>query len=49
MKKMMNDDNLEFNLLTSSSLKIHSLYKFCRVQVAHVELDVCVEVVPTFK
>ena len=26
---MTNDDNLEFNLLTSSLLKIHSLYKFC--------------------
>ena len=26
---MMNDDNLESNLLTSSLLKIHSLYKFC--------------------
>ena len=47
---MTNDDNLESNLLTSSLLKIHSLYKFCRVllqvvlQVAHVEPDVCVEV-----
>ena len=28
---MMNDDNLESNLLTSSLLKIRSLYKFCRV------------------
>ena len=53
---MMNDDNLESNLLTSSLLKIHSLYKFCRVQVthvvlqvAHVESDVCVGVVPTSK
>ena len=26
---MTNDDNLESNLLTSSLLKIHSLYKFC--------------------
>ena len=26
---MMNDDNVESNLLTSSLLKIHSLYKFC--------------------
>ena len=26
---MMNNDNLESNLLTSSLLKIHSLYKFC--------------------
>ena len=26
---MMNDDNPEFNLLTSSLLKIRSLYKFC--------------------
>ena len=47
---MMNDDNLGFNLLTSSRLKICSLYKFCRVllqvvlQVAHVEPDICVEV-----
>ena len=46
---MMNDDNLESNLLTSCLLKICSLYKFCRVQVAHVELDVCVEVVPASK
>ena len=50
-KEMMtNNDNLESNLLTSSLLKIRSLYKFCRVllqvvlQVAHVEWDVCVEV-----
>ena len=41
---MTNDDNLESNLLTSSLLKIRSLYRFCRVQVAHVEPDVCVEV-----
>ena len=41
---MMNHDNLESNLLTSSLLKICSLYKFCRVQVAHVEPDVYVEV-----
>ena len=41
---MTNDDNLESNLLTSSLLKIRSPYKFCRVQVAHVELDVCEEV-----
>ena len=41
---MMNGDNLESNLLTLSSLKIHSLYKFCRVQVTHVEPDVYVEV-----
>ena len=42
-KEMMtNDDNLESNLLTSSLLKIHSLYKFCRVQVAHVEPEICV-------
>ena len=42
-KEMMtNDDNLESNLLTSSLLKIRSLYKFCRVQVAHVELEICV-------
>ena len=47
---MMNNDNLESNLLTSSLLKIRSLYKFCRVllqvvlQSAHVELDICVEV-----
>ena len=52
---MMNDDNLESNLLTSSLLKICSLYKFCRVllqvvlQVAHVEPHICVEVVPTYK
>ena len=26
---MTNDDNLESNLLTSSLLKIHSLYMFC--------------------
>ena len=26
---MMNDDNLESNLLTSSLLKVCSLYKFC--------------------
>ena len=26
---MMNDDNLESNLLTSSLLKTRSLYKFC--------------------
>ena len=25
----MNDDNLESNLLASSLLKMHSLYKFC--------------------
>ena len=37
---MTNDDNLESNLLTSSLLKIHSLYKFCRVQVAHVEPEI---------
>ena len=39
---MTNDDNLESCLLTSSLLKIHSLYKFCRVllQVAHVELEI---------
>ena len=37
---MMNDDNLEFSLLTSSLLKIHSLYKFCyRLQV---EPEICV-------
>ena len=41
---MTNDDNLESNLLTCSLLKMHSLYKFCRVQVAHVEPDICVEV-----
>ena len=48
---MTNDDNLESNLLISSLLKIRSLYKFCRVllQVAHVERDVCVEVIPTSK
>ena len=48
---MKNDDNLESNLLTSSLLKIRSLYKLCRVllQVVHIEPDVCVEVVPTFK
>ena len=48
---MTNDDNLESNLLTSSLLKIRSLYKFCRVllQVALVEPDVCVEVIPTSK
>ena len=36
---MTNDDNLESDLLTSSLLKIRSLYKFCRVllQVALVE------------
>ena len=28
---MMNDDNVESSLLTSSLLKIHSLYKCCRV------------------
>ena len=37
---MMNDDNLESNLLTSSLLKICSLYKFCRVQVTHAELEI---------
>ena len=37
---MMNDDNLESNLLTSILLNIRSLYKFCRVQVAHVELEI---------
>ena len=37
---MTNDDNLESNLLTSSLLKIHSLYKFCyRLQV---EPEICV-------
>ena len=40
---MMNDDNVESSLLTSSLLKIHSLYKFL-LQVAHVEPDVCEEV-----
>ena len=37
-----NDDNVESSLLTSSLLKTHSLYKFCRVllQVAHVELEI---------
>ena len=44
---MMDDDNLESNLLTSSLLKIHSLYKFC--YKLHIELDVSVEVVPTSK
>ena len=29
MKMMMNTDNLESSLLTSSLLKICSLYKFC--------------------
>ena len=33
---MTNDDNLESNLLTSSSLKIRSLYKL------HVEPEICV-------
>ena len=38
---MTNDDNLESNLLTSSLLKIHSLYKFCvELQVAHVKLEI---------
>ena len=47
---MTNNDNLESNLLTSSLLKVRSLYKFCRVllqvvlQVAHVEPDIYVEV-----
>ena len=47
---MTNNDNLESSLLTSSLLKIHKPYKFCRVllqvvlQVAHVEPDVYVEV-----
>ena len=41
-KEMMtNDDNVESSLLTSSLLKIHSLYKFCvELQVAHVELEI---------
>ena len=37
---MTNDDSLESNLLTSSLLKVHSLYKFCKVQVACVELEI---------
>ena len=39
---MTNDDNLESNLLTSTLLKIRSLYKFCGVllQVAHAELEI---------
>ena len=39
---MTNDDNLESSLLTSNLLKMHSLYKFCRVllQVAHVKLEI---------
>ena len=39
---MTNDDNVESSLLTSSLLKIRSMYKFCRVllQVAHVELEI---------
>ena len=36
---MMNNDNLESSILTSSLLKIHSLYKLqALLQVAHVEL-----------
>ena len=38
---MTNDDNVESSLLTSSLLKMHSLYKFCvELQVAHVELEI---------
>ena len=38
---MTNDDNVESSLLTSSLLKICSLYKFCvELQVAHVELEI---------
>ena len=37
---MMNHDNVESSLLTSGLLKIRSLYKFCRVQVAHVESEI---------
>ena len=39
---MTKDDDLESNLLTSSLLKIHSLYKFCKLQVAHIEPDICI-------
>ena len=48
---MTNNDNLESSLLASSLLKICSLQILCRVllQVAHVELDICVEVIPTSK
>ena len=36
---MTNNDNVESSLLTSSLLKIHSLYKLqVLLQVAHVEL-----------
>ena len=41
---MMNDDNLESNLLTSSLLKTRSLYKFVELQV---EPEICV--VPKLK
>ena len=38
---MMNDDNIESSLLTSSLLKIRILYKFCvELQVAHVKLEI---------
>ena len=38
---MTNNDNVESSLLTSSILKIRSLYKFCvELQVAHVELEI---------
>ena len=39
---MTKDDDLESSLLTSSLLKIHSLYKFCKLQVAHIEPDICI-------
>ena len=42
---MMNDDNLESNLLTSSLLKTCSLYKFC--YKLQVEPEICV--VPQLK
>ena len=38
---MTNDDNVESSLLTSSLLKIRSLYEFCyKLQVAQVELEI---------
>ena len=48
-KEMMaDDDNLESNLLTSSF--IENMYSVqVLLQVAHVEPDICVEVVPTSK
>ena len=39
---MTNDDNFQSNLLTSIYWKYVVCYKFCKLQVAHVEPDICV-------